>query len=571
MSKIKAMNVKRRNLSKQLKSIYNVILKKRMFSLILISLMLLTSSFLTILTASKMAKIIDSVTAGISMDKLIVDIFVYIAIVVFQNCISFYCGYCNSKLILKSINELKTFCLNKIFSRSGEFFSNNEYGELYTAIESDTSSFCGFIMSNIFSILYTVSLLAFYVTYLAILNWKLLLAIMAIQPLVLIFQLIFAPKIMKKSQQHRDNNVKYDSILQTIISNPVELIMSGMKEKSFKKLMKSINDTYDSGKSLSFVHSLSAHIIQFLSAFTTCLVIGLGGYFVLQGKMTIGVLVVFISSSDKLIKIIASISDLTFDFSEVKPIYKRLSNYLNYTSEDNEELVLSSDQNDIVFQNVDFSYDEGTEILRNVNCCFKTGKKYGIIGKTGEGKSTIIKLLFNLWKPSRGKILIGGKKIDHLDKNSISESIMYVSANPIMFNDTIYNNIVMNSTDINEERIYDMLRKLKLYDDITKLNDNIQSVIGDNGTTLSTGQRQRLAIARALLSDKQIIIMDEPTSSIDSETEKEVMKTIYNELSDKTLIIITHDEQILYNCDEILELRNRNLIHTDKEIADIIA
>jgi ABC-type transport system involved in cytochrome bd biosynthesis fused ATPase/permease subunit len=148
---------------------------------------------------------------------------------------------------------------------------------------------------------------------------------------------------------------------------------------------------------------------------------------------------------------------------------------------------------------------------------------------------------------------------------------MYVSANPIMFNDTIYNNIVMNSSDIDDERIYDMLRKLKLYDDITKLDDNIQSVIGDNGTTLSTGQRQRLAIARALLSDKQIIIMDEPTSSIDSETEKEVMKTIYNELSDKTLIIITHDEQILYDCDEILELRNRNLIRTDKEIADIIA
>ena len=82
----------------------------------------------------------------------------------------------------------------------------------------------------------------------------------------------------------------------------------------------------------------------------------------------------------------------------------------------------------------------------------------------------------------------------------------------------------MNSSDIDDERIYDMLRKLKLYDDITKLDDNIQSVIGDNGTTLSTGQRQRLAIARALLSDKQIIIMDEPTSSIDSETEKEVMK-----------------------------------------------
>ena len=186
-------------------------------------------------------------------------------------------------------------------------------------------------------------------------------------------------------------------------------------------------------------------------------------------------------------------------------------------------------------------------------------------------KSTIIKLLFNLWKPTCGKILIGGKIIDHLDKDSIGESIMYVSANPIMFNDTIYNNIVMNSSDIDDERIYDMLRKLKLYDDITKLDDNIQSVIGDNGTTLSTGQRQRLAIARALLSDKQIIIMDEPTSSIDSETEKEVMKTIYKELSDKTLIIITHDEQILYDCDEILELSNRNLIRTDKEIADIIA
>ena len=561
-------------------------LKKRIFSLILISLMLLTSSYLTILTASKMAKIIDSVTSGISMDKLIVDIIVYISVVVFQNCISFYCGYCNSKLILKSINDLKTFCLNKIFSRSGEFFSKNEYGELYTAVESDTSSFCGFIMNNIFAILYTVSLLVFYVAYLAILNWKLLLAILAIQPLVLIFQLIFAPKIMKKSQLHRDNNVKYDSILQTIISNPVELIMSGMKKKSFKKddgairkmvkksfkkLLKSIDDTYDSGRSLTFVHLLSSHIIEFLSAFTTCLVIGLGGYFVLQGKMTIGVLVVFISSSDRLIKIITSISDLTFDFSEVKPIYKRLSYYLNYTSEDNEELALSAGRNDIVFQDVDFSYDEGTEILRNVNCCFKTGKKYGIIGKTGEGKSTIIKLLFNLWKPTCGKILIGGKKIDHLDRDSIGESIMYVSANPIMFNDTIYNNIVMNSTDIDEDRIYDMLKKLKLYDDITKLDDSIQSVIGDNGTTLSTGQRQRLAIARALLSDKKIIVMDEPTSSIDSETEKEVMKTIYNELSDKTLIIITHDEQILYNCDEVLELRNRNLIRTDKEIADIIA
>lgn len=208
------------------------------------------------------------------------------------------------------------------------------------------------------------------------------------------------------------------------------------------------------------------------------------------------------------------------------------------------------------FKDVCFSYDNKKNVLDNLNLKIKANKTYGIVGKSGEGKTTMFNLLCKLYNHQSGLITIDGEDITTLDEESIRGNITIINQNPYIFNLSIKDNLKLVKSDVTDEEIYEACNLACLTEFIESLPEKYDTVVGEGGVTLSGGQRQRLAIARALIQKTKIILFDEATSALDNETQNNIQSAINNLKSDYTIVIIAHRLSTIINCDEIFFMKN---------------
>lgn len=208
------------------------------------------------------------------------------------------------------------------------------------------------------------------------------------------------------------------------------------------------------------------------------------------------------------------------------------------------------------FNDVCFSYDNKKNVLDNLNLKIKANKTYGIVGKSGEGKTTMFNLLCKLYDHQSGLITIDGEDITTLDEESIRGNITIINQNPYIFNLSIKDNLKLVKSDVTDEEIYEACNLACLTEFIESLPEKYDTVVGEGGVTLSGGQRQRLAIARALIQKTKIILFDEATSALDNETQNNIQSAINNLKSDYTIVIIAHRLSTIINCDEIFFMKN---------------
>ena len=214
-------------------------------------------------------------------------------------------------------------------------------------------------------------------------------------------------------------------------------------------------------------------------------------------------------------------------------------------------------KNSIIFKNVDFSYDNGDKILDTINLSIKKGESIGIIGESGSGKSTFIDILIGLNLPTNGTILIDNQKLTRQNLISWRKQVGYIPQTIYLFDGTVGENIVFGR-EYNQERLIDILQKVNLWE-LFNGKDGLDTQVGEMGKLLSGGQQQRIAIARALYSSPDILVLDEATSALDLKIEQSIMKEIYALCKDKTLIIISHNENILKECNTILKVQNQRV------------
>jgi ABC-type multidrug transport system fused ATPase/permease subunit len=207
------------------------------------------------------------------------------------------------------------------------------------------------------------------------------------------------------------------------------------------------------------------------------------------------------------------------------------------------------------FKNVKFGYGDNY-VLKGLNLKIESGKTYGLVGKSGSGKTTIFNLLNKLYNVNEGSILIDGKNINDLNEESIRGNITIISQNPYIFNMSIKDNLKLVKSDVTEDEIINSCKLACLDDYIESLPDKYDTVVGEGGVNLSGGQRQRLAIARALIQNTKIILFDEATSALDNETQAKIQKAIDNLKGDYTIIIIAHRLSTIVNCDKIFILED---------------
>lgn len=281
----------------------------------------------------------------------------------------------------------------------------------------------------------------------------------------------------------------------------------------------------------------------------------IGGILIYQRYLTIGILLIFVQYYEMLANSVKSVSLADANLQSQMPYYDRVLERL----ENNDDILVDGEEEinnyDIIFSDVSFNYnDSDKEIIKNLSFNIKEGARIGIKGASGTGKSTLLKLLLGILQPVSGRVEYGGIDLNRINKKNLYKNIAYISQESILFNDTIMANLCLGNENAELAEVKEACEKAQIYDFIESLPEGLNTVIGENGSTLSGGQRQRLILARAFLSDANILVFDEATSALDKQVEKEIQKTIECIPKEKTIIIVAHRDSLFEICDRVISL-----------------
>ena len=310
-----------------------------------------------------------------------------------------------------------------------------------------------------------------------------------------------------------------------------------------------------------FYSSLNGPLMNFISNFTYVVVAVLGAVFVLQKVIAVGDILAFFQYTQSFNRPIQQITRVMNQIQTAMAASERIFEFLEFEDESNpSDRQITEIKDGITFENVSFSYTPNEKIIKNLSFDVKKGEKIAIVGETGAGKTTIVKLLMRFYDINSGSIKIDGIDIEEYDKDSLRSHIGMVLQDSWLFSDTISNNIRYGNLDASDEEIIDAASQVYADGFVRRLSDGYESELNEDTDNISHGQKQLLTIARTILSQKEVLILDEATSSVDTRTEKLIQKAMDRLMEGKTSFIIAHRLSTIRNADKIIVIENGEII-----------
>lgn len=311
-------------------------------------------------------------------------------------------------------------------------------------------------------------------------------------------------------------------------------------------------------KSFTMINAWNMLIEVFLGWFVSALLYVFGGMLLINGRLSLGGLFAFISYSSYVTSPISAVLNAKLIMARIMPSAKRLFEFLDLEEEES-GTATNINVGNINFENVCFSYNDDREVLKNVSFSIPKGAKVALIGANGSGKSTIINMLLRFLEPKSGRIKIDNVDIKSMDLNNYRELFSVVSQNPYLFNKTIKENIDLQNSN-NKAQLDFVYQKSGVGGYLENMPEGEDSIIGDNGARLSGGEKQKLAVARALMKDTPYVILDEATSGFDVSSDAYLHDVIINEMKDRTVLLITHRYENLENIDNIYKIEDGEIV-----------
>lgn len=448
--------------------------------------------------------------------------------------------------------ELRLKLIEKILSVDGGFFTEIDNGELYTLLYNDVEKIPSFFTKIILNLIKDILTLLGLIVFLSTLQWQLVLILMIYQVFIVYFQYNFKSRINKCNISFRESIIEKNQITQEFIINIFSIISAGLEKNIFSKLQSKEEKNIKETANLVDINAKNSLTIGFINSLLISTILGVGGIMVIKGFMSIGALITFNIFSQKFSTPITNIYRFPTEILDYKlswtKIKKRLMEIKVIKCADRDINISKN----IIFNKVRFNYKDNV-ILNKCDFSMTIGNAYAIAGYSGSGKSTLLKLILRLWNVEEGSILFDGIDIKELSLETLRNQIKYISQDIFILNDTVKNNLdPQNKYDTNA--LEDVLKTVELSSWFKKLENGLESKLGDNGNKLSGGEKQRLVLARAILSNPKILILDEATSMLDEKTEQKIINRLKSIFKDKILIIVTHRLKTLQNIDEILLL-----------------
>lgn len=529
--------------------------KKNKYISILAFLMMIITSIIE-LYMPQITKIILDDAIKLGNIKLLFNlILLYIGSNLLLNLLSVVLEYIYSIMKNRVSITFKIKLVRHLAKLSGSYYTNIKTGNILNIIDNDMYIVESLGANLLFSLIVDFFTAIVALFFLIKMQYDLLIIIIIIQMIILFSQSKFTKLIALKNEEIRDGSGEISNINQEYISNIMNVIISKANFKFFKQYLYKERNMFKKSVVLDMIFSTSMATGSILSSFITVVIYGYGGYKIIKGTMSFGELIAFQQYTGMLISpcmhIIRSNVQIQQAKTSVNRIFSVLDEPIIISNNNKGTRCLDSFNGDIEFNDVCFSYEDEFKIIDNINLKFKNGETTALVGSSGCGKSTITKLLFRLWDVDCGEIIVDGASIKDYNLKSIRKNIAIITQDPLLFDDTIVNNLIMDNKHINDNYLAKVCKSVGIYELVNNLPDGFNTIVGENGVKLSGGQKQRISIARALISDSKIIIFDEATSALDNISQSIILENINEFLIDKTVIVIAHRLSTIKSADKI--------------------
>lgn len=466
-------------------------------------------------------------------------------------------------LITSITNNILVNIRHELYSHiqylSFDFFDGRPVGKILSRVVSDVNALKNLFSQSIQSLIPQLLNLVCVAIIMFFMNFKLALASVTLLPLLGIAMFCIEIYSRRRWEVYRNKRSNLNGFTHEDFSG-IKIVQGFAKEegteKSFKSMVKELSDSFTKAVMLN---DFFWPLVELSWGAGTLVVFAVGYRLVMSGEIKIGTLIAFsmyvgmfwrpimnLSSFYNTLITNFSAADRIFDILDIKPIIKNTENAKK----------IGKIKGFVEFKDVDFSYDENTKVLKNVNFKVNKGEKIALVGATGAGKSTIVSLLSRFYDPTSGEVLVDGKNIKNVELESLRSQMGIMLQDTFLFSATIMENIRYGRLDATDEEVINAAKAVNAHNFIMKLEDGYNTEVNERGTRLSLGQRQLVSFARALLANPRILILDEATSNIDTETEKLVQEGIEKLLHGRTSFVVAHRLSTIRDCDKIMVIND---------------
>ena len=475
--------------------------------------------------------------------------------------IMYFHTYLSGWLGQNIIKNIRVKLFSHMQSFKLKFFDKTPIGRVVTRNVSDIETIADIFGQGVAAIIGDILLLFGIVSLMFLLNWKLTLISLSTLPLLLLTTYVFKEKVKVSFNEVRDAVANLNSYVQEHIVGMKVVQIFGNEKKEYQKFIE-VNDTHlKANLKAVLYYSIYFPVMELFTSIGLGLLIWYGSGELFSEQVSIGVLIAFIMYLQLFFRPIRSIADRfnTIQMGVVSStrIFKLLDSY--DTIKSNEKIITNDIFGSVEFKNVWFAYNDDDYVLKNINFKIEAGESIAFVGSTGSGKSSIINLLNRFYEFNKGKILIDDEDIRDYNISHLRENIGYVSQDVFLFSDTIANNITLFNDSISEDKIWDAIKSVGAENFINKLPGKIQYNVKERGASLSVGQRQLISCIRIMLYDPKIILLDEATSSVDTETEEMIQHAISKILYGRTSIVVAHRLSTIEQVDKIVVIEDGDI------------
>lgn len=531
--------------------------KKYVLFFIVAEICILVSYAVSVLLPMNMTRLTDRVLYGGEYELLgtvIRDYCLLFSIAtLFNFAYAFVWQYLNNHYVL----DVKKEMYKKVVYAPSSFLSRMNSGDVMTRIDHDSEQFIHVVQRNLFHFINSAIMCAGIIWVVVRINGiiAVLLLIAAILPIVI--TKLCGKVIEKYTKESRQISGEWNGRIYEILKGFREIKLlnafSWADEKVIKPL-KQLLRLENQSRNVGFAFGKGIDFINLLSNF---LIYGFSVHLIIKGKLTVGLFLALIQYVSLLHRKFNWMMRIWLDWYNRKVSIDRVVDILELEPEACGTNVVQEIRT-VEFRDVDFEYEEGCPVLKNFNLRITAGKRIGIVGHSGNGKTTITSLLLGFYQVNKGVILINNIPINDIDQIQLRKKIGIVSQDVIIFEDTIRYNLNLGN-DYSEDEIYAALKSVELLDAVNTLPNRIDTVISSVSHNLSGGQKQRLMIARMLLRKPSFIILDEATSSLDVETEKVITQMLNEKMLNATLIVISHRFETIRSCQGVVVINNHTV------------